>query len=88
MKIKSIFRLSSKLTSTLPDQIPPPNLTKRNYGKTNLNLYAKGGGSKCPDQFLFAIAIFNERKLVLGLQHVKVKVKVQMEKFGTIVVLP
>ena len=34
--------------------------------------------------------LFNERKLVLGLQHVKVtvKVKVQMKKFGTIVVLP
>ena len=32
---------------------------------------------------------FNERKLVLGLQHVKDKDKdkVQMEKFGTIVVL-
>ena len=59
MKIKSIFRFFLKLTSTLPDQIPPPNLTKRNYGKANLNLYAKGGGgSKCPDQFLFAIAIF------------------------------
>ena len=40
--------------------------------------------------------IFNERKLVLGLQHVKVKdkvkdkvkVKVQMEKFRNIGVLP
>ena len=36
--------------------------------------------------------IFNKRKLILGLQHVKVtvkvKVKVQMKKFGTIVVLP
>ena len=32
--------------------------------------------------------IFNERKLVLGLQEGKVKVKVQMEKFRNIGVLP
>ena len=31
--------------------------------------------------------VFNERKLVLGLQHVKVKVKVQMEKFKNIGIL-
>ena len=31
---------------------------------------------------------FNERKLVLGLQHVKVKVKVKTEKFRNIGVLP
>ena len=40
-----------------------------------------------------SVLFFNERKLVLGLQHVsqvkvKVKVKVQMEKFGNIGVLP
>ena len=40
------------------------------------------------------VQIFNEQKLVLGLQHiivtvkVKVKVKVQMEKFRNIGVLP
>ena len=32
--------------------------------------------------------IFNERKPVLGLQNVKVKVKVQTEKFRNIGVLP
>ena len=66
----------------------PQSKIGRTIGILLISKFGWGSTKTVVESRVLVRGIFNERKLVLGLQHVKVKVKVQMEKFRNIGVLP